>query len=190
MEYNLSEHAGTTTGDATVDSWVSTLDSGTEAPLDFSISRPLVAADAIILDDRLKDEERFPLGYSSDMSAGMDLYACIDEPVTLEPGECKLIGAGVAIYLNNNSIVGLITPRSGLGHKHGIVLGNLTGVIDADYQGEIKVSLWNRGDTYTVQPMDRIAQYLVVPQFGLSLNFVDSFEESGRGAGGFGSSGR
>lgn len=174
-----------------VDSWVATPDSETGAVLNLAVPRPLVEADAIILDDRLKDEERFPLGYSSDMSAGMDLYACIDEPITLEPDECKLIGTGVAIYLNNNSIVGLLTPRSGLGHKHGIVLGNLTGVIDADYQGEIKVSLWNRSNTvYTVQPMDRIAQYLVVPQFGLSLNFVDSFEKSGRGAGSFGSSGR
>lgn len=155
------------------------------------LSRPMVQADAIILDDRLKDEERFPLGYKSDMAAGMDLYACIDDPVNLEPGECQLIGTGVAIYLNNNALVGLLTPRSGLGHKNGIVLGNLTGVIDADYQGEVKVSLWNRSDkVYTVQPMDRIAQYLVVPQFGLSLNVVDSFEESGRGQGGFGSSGR
>lgn len=152
--------------------------------------RPTVSADAIILDDRLKDEERFPLGYGSDMSAGMDLYACIDEPIALEPGECKLIGTGVAIYLNNDALVGLLLPRSGLGHKHGIVLGNGTGVIDADYQGEIKASLWNRSDKgYTAHPMDRIAQFVVIPQFGLSLNFVDSFEESGRGAGGFGSTG-
>lgn len=152
-------------------------------------SRPTVNAQAVILDERLTDAM---LGYSSEGSAGMDLRACIDEPLTLQPGECKLVSSGVSIHLDDPGLVGLLLPRSGLGHKHGLVLGNLTGVIDSDYQGPLMMSLWNRSDRpYTIEPMERVAQYAVVPVFGLSLNFVDEFgAKSERGAGGFGSSGK
>lgn len=151
--------------------------------------RPVFQADAKILDQRLDPNS---LGYGSDGSAGMDLRACIDEPLILQPGECKLVSSGLSIHLADPGLVGLLLPRSGLGHKHGLVLGNLTGVIDSDYQGPLMMSLWNRGDrAYTIEPMERVAQYVVVPVFGLSLNFVDEFgEKSERGAGGFGSSGR
>ena len=151
--------------------------------------RPLLEAQAKILDERLYDH---PLGYGSDGSAGMDLRACIDEPITLQPGERQLVSSGVSIYLGDPSVVGLLLPRSGLGHKHGLVLGNLTGVIDSDYQGPLMMSLWNRSpEPYTVQPMERVAQYVVVPVIGLDLQFVEEFgDQTERGAGGFGSSGR
>lgn len=152
-------------------------------------SRPTVSAQAIILDERLTDDM---LRYSSEGSAGMDLRACIDEPLTLHPGETAMIGSGLAIHLGAPGLAGVILPRSGLGHKHGIVLGNLVGLIDSDYQGEMKLSVWNRGKApYIIEPMERLGQYVVLPVFGLSLNFVEAFgEASERGAGGFGSSGR
>lgn len=123
-------------------------------------------------------------------SAGVDLRACIDEPVELGPGDCSLIGTGVAIHLEDPGLAALILPRSGLGHKHGIVLGNLVGLIDSDYQGELMVSCWNRGpDTFVVKSGDRIAQLVIVPVVPADFEVVESFDESDRGAGGFGHTG-
>lgn len=143
-----------------------------------------------ILDSKLGNE--FPLPtYASSGSAGLDLRACLDEPLQLEPGETKLIPTGMAIYLADPAFAATILPRSGLGHKHGIVLGNLVGLIDSDYQGPLMVSCWNRGcDHFTIQPGERIAQLVVVPVVQLDLNIVEEFEETERGSGGFGSSGR
>lgn len=144
--------------------------------------------DLRILDPRLKD--RLPQ-YATGGSAGLDLRACLDAPVKLHPGDTMLVSAGIAIHLDDPGLAALIVPRSGLGHRHGIVLGNLVGLIDSDYQGEIFVSVWNRGhETFTLNPLDRIAQLVVVPVVQVALNVVDEFPQSERGAGGFGSTGR
>lgn len=143
--------------------------------------------DIRILDPRLKET---PPHYATAGSAGLDLRACIDTPLTLPPGETRLVPTGMAIHLADPGLAALILPRSGLGHKHGIVLGNLVGLIDSDYQGQIFVSTWNRGqEAFTLNPLDRLAQLVVVPVLQVAFNVVDSFEESDRGAGGFGSTG-
>ena len=145
---------------------------------------------ARILDSRLGSE--FPLpAYATDGSAGIDLRACLDEPLTLEPGQTELLSTGLAIHIGDPALAAMILPRSGLGHKHGIVLGNLVGLIDSDYQGQLMVSCWNRGNTtFTVQPGERIAQLVLVPVVQADFEIVESFEESDRGEGGFGHSGR
>ena len=141
-----------------------------------------------ILDPRVKD--KMPT-YATTGSAGLDLRAILDEPLTLNPGETRLIKTGLAIHLADPGYAALILPRSGLGHKHGIVLGNLVGLIDSDYQGELMVSTWNRGqEAFTIEPMERIAQLVVVPVVQMQMNVVDDFETSDRGAGGFGSTGK
>ena len=143
-----------------------------------------------ILDARIGDE--FPLPtYATDGAAGMDLRACIDAPLVLEPGRTALIPTGIAIHIGDKGLAAVLLPRSGLGHKHGIVLGNLTGLIDSDYQGPLMVSCWNRGDTpFTVEPGERIAQMVIVPVVQARFEVVESFEASERAEGGFGSSGR
>ena len=143
-----------------------------------------------ILDNRLGNE--FPLpAHATEGSAGIDLRACLDEPLSLEPGQTELLPTGMAIHLDDPSLAAMILPRSGLGHKHGIVLGNLVGLIDSDYQGQLMVSCWNRGHTtFTINPGERIAQLMIVPVVQASLDIVDDFEESQRGEGGFGHSGR
>jgi len=124
-------------------------------------------------------------------SAGVDLRACLDGPIDLAPGAAELIGTGIAIHLADPGLAAMLLPRSGLGHKHGIVLGNLVGLIDSDYQGEIKVSIWNRGhETFRIEPGDRIAQLVVVPVVPVEFRVVESFAASDRGAGGFGHTGR
>jgi len=129
--------------------------------------------------------------YATSGSAGLDLRACIDAPITLKPGDSALIPTGIAIHVGDPGMAAVIIPRSGLGHKHGIVLGNLVGLIDSDYQGQLMVSCWNRGrEAFEVKPLERIAQLVVVPVVQVELNVVDSFEESTRGAGGFGSTGK
>jgi dUTP pyrophosphatase len=146
--------------------------------------------DMKILDPRLGRE--FPLpAYATIGSAGLDLSACIDGPLTLEPGETKLIPTGLAMHLADPSLAATILPRSGLGHKHGIVLGNLVGLIDSDYQGPLQVSCWNRGNTpYTIEPGERIAQLVIVPIIQARLNLVEAFADTQRGEKGFGSTGR
>lgn len=142
-----------------------------------------------ILDPRIGNEIPLP-EYATEGSAGMDLRACIDETVTLEPGETKLIPMGFAIHIADHNIAATLLPRSGLGHKHGIVLGNLVGLIDSDYQGQLYVSCWNRGDTtFSIEMGDRIAQMVFVPVIQVTLNRVEDFFETERGEGGFGSSG-
>ncbi|AMO54418.1 deoxyuridine 5'-triphosphate nucleotidohydrolase [Endozoicomonas montiporae] len=143
-----------------------------------------------ILDNRLGNE--FPLpAHATDGSAGIDLRVCVDEAITLEPGQTELLPTGMAIHIEDPSLAAMILPRSGLGHKHGIVLGNLIGLIDSDYQGQLMVSCWNRGNTtFTVEPGERIAQLVLVPVVQAELDIVDSFEESDRGAGGFGHTGK
>ena len=144
--------------------------------------------DIRILDSRLRDA--LPQ-YATPGSAGLDLRACIADPLTLLPGETRLIPTGIAIHLADPGLAAMILPRSGLGHKHGIVLGNLVGLIDSDYQGEIMVSTWNRGhDGFTLNPLDRLAQLVVVPVVQVAFNVVDEFSQSSRGAGGFGSTGK
>jgi dUTP pyrophosphatase len=141
-----------------------------------------------ILDARLR--EQLP-SYATPGSAGLDLRACIDAPVTLEPGETQLVPSGMAIHLDDPGLAAIILPRSGLGHKHGIVLGNLVGLIDSDYQGQIFVSTWNRGNAaFTLQPLERLAQLVIVPVVQVAFDIVDEFETSSRGAGGFGSTGK
>jgi dUTP pyrophosphatase len=142
-----------------------------------------------LIDERLGNE--FPLpNYATTGSAGLDLCACVDEALNIEPGETILIPAGFAIHIADSNYAAMLLPRSGLGHKHGIVLGNLTGLIDSDYQGEIFVSCWNRSDTlFTINPGDRIAQMVIVPVVQANFEFVDSFAETIRGAGGFGHTG-
>ena len=143
-----------------------------------------------ILDARIGQE--FPLpSYATTGSAGLDLRACISEPLTLEAGETKLIGTGLAIYIQDAAYAGLVLPRSGIGHKHGIVLGNLVGLIDSDYQGELMLSCWNRGHApFTIQVGERLAQYILVPVIQADLTIVDEFVATDRGVGGFGHSGR
>jgi dUTP pyrophosphatase len=143
-----------------------------------------------ILDPRLGDE--FPLpDYATDGSAGVDLRACVDDAITVAPGETTLIPTGMAIHIGDPSLAAVLLPRSGLGHKHGIVLGNLVGLIDSDYQGQVFVSCWNRGaEPFTVQPGERIAQMVLVPVVQARFEVVEDFESSERGAGGFGHSGR
>lgn len=129
--------------------------------------------------------------YATSGSAGLDLRACIDEPLCILPGETKLILTGLAIHIADPNYAALILPRSGLGHKHGIVLGNLVGLIDSDYQGQVMVSTWNRGtDAFTLNPMERLAQLVIVPVLQVGFNVVEEFDESDRGAGGFGSTGK
>ena len=145
-----------------------------------------------ILNPKIGNDDKFTLPHrATDGSAGIDLRACIDEPITIKAGESQLIGTGLAIYIQDPDYVGFIMPRSGLGHKHGIVLGNLTGVIDADYQGELMVSIWNRSQTdYVLQPSEKMAQYLVVPIARPTFEIVAEFSDiSVRGEGGFGSTG-
>ena len=144
--------------------------------------------DVRILDARLHDS---PPQYATAGSAGLDLKACIAEPLLLRPGDTALVPSGIAIHLADPGLAALVLPRSGLGHKHGIVLGNLVGLIDSDYQGQVFVSCWNRGQTtFTIQPGERIAQLVVVPVVQVEFAVVEEFAQSQRGAGGFGSSGR
>ena len=143
-----------------------------------------------ILDSRLGNTIPMPT-YATEGSAGLDLRACVEAPITLEPGQTELIPTGMAIYIEDPSLCAMILPRSGLGHKHGIVLGNLVGLIDSDYQGQLFVSCWNRGDTtFTIEPGERIAQLVLVPVVQGDFEFVDEFTATDRGEGGFGSSGR
>ena len=143
-----------------------------------------------ILDPRIGRDYPLPQ-YATQGSAGVDLRACIDAPLTLAPGDTQLIASGIAIHLDDPSYAAIVLPRSGLGHKHGIVLGNLVGLIDSDYQGQVFVSCWNRGQTtFTIQPGERIAQLVVVPVLQVEFEVVNEFAASQRGAGGFGSSGR
>jgi len=128
--------------------------------------------------------------YATGGAAGLDLRACIDKPLSLAPGGAELVPSGIAIHLADPGLAAMVLPRSGLGHKHGIVLGNLVGLIDSDYQGQVMVSVWNRSNaTFTINPMARIAQLIVVPVVQVRLNVVEEFAASGRGAGGFGSTG-
>ncbi len=144
--------------------------------------------DVKILDPRLRD--RLP-HYATPGSAGLDLRACIEEPLTLVPGRTELIPAGIAIHLADPGLAAGVLPRSGLGHKHGIVLGNMVGLIDSDYQGQIFVSTWNRGsEPFVVNPMERLAQLVVVPVVQVGFNVVEEFTASNRAAGGFGSTGK
>ena len=143
--------------------------------------------DLKVLDPRIA--EHLP-AYATAGSAGLDLRACIDAPITLEPGQAALIPTGLAIHIGDPGLAAMLLPRSGLGHKHGIVLGNLVGLIDSDYQGPLMVSCWNRGVAlYAVQPMERIAQMVIVPVVQARFRVVESFEASSRGEGGFGSTG-
>ena len=144
--------------------------------------------DVKIMDSRMADQ--LP-AYATPGSAGLDLRACLDQPLTLEPNAWQLIPTGLAIYLQDPNYCAMILPRSGLGHKHGVVLGNLVGLIDSDYQGQLMVSAWNRSQTaYTIQPLERIAQMVIVPVMQAQFRVVESFEESQRGAGGYGSTGK
>ncbi|ACR67312.1 dUTP diphosphatase [Edwardsiella ictaluri] len=146
--------------------------------------------DVKILDARIG--QQFPLPtYATPGSAGLDLRACLDSAVVLAPGETTLLPTGLAIHIADPSLAAVILPRSGLGHKHGIVLGNLVGLIDSDYQGQLMISAWNRGQTpFTIEPGERIAQLVLVPVVQADFNLVESFEDSARGDGGFGHSGR
>lgn len=144
--------------------------------------------DVKILDARLRDQ--LP-EYATAGSAGLDLRACISAPLTLQPGQAELVPAGIAIHLADPGLAAVVLPRSGLGHKHGIVLGNLVGLIDSDYQGQIFVSTWNRGNApFVLNPLERLAQLVVVPVVQVGFNVVDEFAASSRGAGGFGSTGK
>lgn len=148
----------------------------------------MTTVDIRILDPRMA--EAMP-AYATPGSAGLDLRAALDQPLVLEPGQAELIPTGLAMHLGDPGLAAMILPRSGLGHKHGIVLGNLVGLIDSDYQGPLMVSCWNRGSQpFTIQPMERIAQLVIVPVVQASFRQVDGFESSQRGEGGFGSTGR
>lgn len=141
-----------------------------------------------ILDPRMK--EQLP-AYATPGSAGLDLRACIDAPLTIKPGETHLIPTGLAIHIGDPGYAAMILPRSGMGHKHGIVLGNLVGLIDSDYQGQLMVSTWNRGQNeFVLNPMERLAQLVIVPVLQVGFEVVNEFENSERGAGGFGSTGK
>lgn len=141
-----------------------------------------------VLDERIRD---YLPAYATEGSAGMDLHALLDAPLTLAPGDCELVRTGLAMHIGSPQLAGMILPRSGLGHKHGIVLGNLVGLIDSDYQGELKISVWNRGQhTFTIEPFERLAQYVLVPVVQAQLQIVEQFDDSLRGDGGFGSTGR
>ena len=143
-----------------------------------------------ILDDRLGQSIPLP-EYATSGAAGLDLRACLTEPLTIQPGATHLIPTGLAIHIEDTGLAAVLLPRSGLGHKHGIVLGNLVGLIDSDYQGEIKVSLWNRNTTpFEINPLERIAQLVVFPVLQVSMNIVEAFTESSRAEGGFGSTGK
>ncbi|MBI3067510.1 MAG: dUTP diphosphatase [Betaproteobacteria bacterium] len=144
--------------------------------------------DVRILDERLRNHLPH---YATPGSAGLDLRACIEAPLTLNPGQTELVPAGIAIHLADSGLAAVIVPRSGLGHKHGIVLGNLVGLIDSDYQGQIYISTWNRGGVpFVVNPLERLAQLVVVPVVQVAFNVVEEFASSARGANGFGSTGR
>jgi dUTP pyrophosphatase len=144
--------------------------------------------DLKILDQRVRDQLPH---YATPGSAGLDLRACLDEALVLNPGETRLIPTGLAIHLADPGHAAMILPRSGLGHKHGVVLGNLVGLIDSDYQGQLMVSMWNRGqEAFTIQPFERIAQMVIVPVVQATFQVVEEFESSDRGAGGFGSTGK
>lgn len=144
--------------------------------------------DIKILDERLAG---FPPTYATPGAAGLDLRACLSAPLRLEPGRSELVPTGLAIHLADTGLAAMVLPRSGLGHKHGIVLGNLVGLIDSDYQGQIMVSVWNRGaEPFTLNPMERIAQLVVVPVLQVRFNRVEEFAQSERGTGGFGSTGK
>jgi dUTP pyrophosphatase len=144
--------------------------------------------DVKVLDQRMK--ELLP-AYATSGSAGLDLRAAISEPLTIAPGSTHLVPTGLAIHIADPAYAAMILPRSGMGHKHGIVLGNLVGLIDSDYQGELMISTWNRGQTeFTLQPMERLAQLIIVPVLQVELNVVEDFGASERGAGGFGSTGK
>lgn len=143
-----------------------------------------------ILDARLGDTISLPQ-YATEGSAGLDLRACLDHPLAIAPGQTELIATGLAIHIADPHVAAVILPRSGLGHQHGIVLGNLVGLIDADYQGPLMISCWNRGPrTYTIEPGERIAQLVIVPVLKAQFEVVDEFTETKRGTGGFGSSGK
>lgn len=144
--------------------------------------------DVKILDPRMKDQ--LP-SYATSGSAGLDLRACIDAPLTIKPGETHLVPTGLSIHIADPGYAAMILPRSGMGHKHGIVLGNLVGLIDSDYQGQLMVSTWNRGQAeFTLNPMERLAQLVIVPVLQVGFNVVEEFAGSERGAGGFGSTGK
>jgi dUTP pyrophosphatase len=148
----------------------------------------MTTVDIRILDARVADA--LP-AYATPGSAGLDLRACLDQPLVLEPGQAQLIPTGLAMHLGDPGLAAMILPRSGLGHKHGIVLGNLVGLIDSDYQGPLMVSCWNRGTTaFTIQPLERIAQLVIVPVVQAQFRQVESFDATERGEGGFGSTGR
>ncbi|SAI71859.1 deoxyuridine 5'-triphosphate nucleotidohydrolase [Bordetella ansorpii] len=158
------------------------------APCPTLMSPTMNSVDLKILDARMR--EYLP-AYATPGSAGLDLRACLDAPLTIAPGATVLVPTGLAIHLADPGYAAMILPRSGLGHKHGIVLGNLVGLIDSDYQGQLMVSTWNRGAAeFTLQPMDRLAQLVIVPVLQVSFNVVDDFDASDRGASGFGSTGR
>ena len=141
-----------------------------------------------ILDARLK---QYPPSYATAGAAGLDLRACIEHAIELKPGQTELVPSGMAIHLDDPGLAAIVLPRSGLGHKHGIVLGNLVGLIDSDYQGQVLVSIWNRGTApFTLNPMERIAQLVIVPVLQVGFNLVEEFTQSSRGAGGFGSTGK
>jgi dUTP pyrophosphatase len=144
--------------------------------------------DIKILDARMRD---YLPAYATSGSAGLDLRACLEEAITLEPGQTTLVPTGLAIHIEDPGYAALILPRSGLGHKHGVVLGNLVGLIDSDYQGQLMISTWNRGATaFTLNPLERLAQLVIVPVVQATFNIVDDFAQSERGAGGFGSTGK
>lgn len=148
----------------------------------------MVIIDVKILDSRLRNQHP---AYATSGSAGLDLRACTESPLTIQPGEVNLVPTGVAIYLADPGLAAMVLPRSGLGHKHGIVLGNLVGLIDSDYQGQILVSCWNRGQIpFLLNPLERIAQLIVVPVVRVNFNIVNDFEKSNRGDKGFGSTGK